>query len=251
MKFSFITLFPGLITCYTETSIIGRAVQNRLIEVETVNPRDFTKNPHRKVDDSPYGGGSGMVIACQPVYDAFLSLQPLTARTAILMTSPMGRTFDHAFAQTLAQMEQVVLLCGHYEGFDHRIHDLIPDMTLVSVGDFVLTGGELPSLCILDAVTRLIPGSVQKYASVESDSFYNGLLDYPHYTRPPEYGGITVPPVLLSGNHAEIEKWRHQEALRLTLQYRPDLLQKRSLSPREQQWINRLENSDGPENQKC
>jgi tRNA (guanine37-N1)-methyltransferase len=224
MKFSILTLFPEIIDAYANASIIGRAQKNNVIEVAAVNFRDFTHDPHRKVDDSPFGGGSGMVLTCQPVEDAFQSLLPLREPARVLMTTPAGRRFDHAFAVELSQCEQIVILCGHYEGFDERIHQLIPQIEEVSIGDFVLTGGELPALCIVDAVTRLIPGAVQKFSSVEADSFYTGLLDYPHYTRPAEYKGLKVPDVLLSGNHAAIEQWRQAQALEKTRQSRPDLL---------------------------
>jgi tRNA (guanine37-N1)-methyltransferase len=224
MKFSILTLFPEIINAYANASIIGRAQKSNVIEVEAVNFRDFTHDSHRKVDDSPFGGGSGMVLTCQPVEDAFQSLLPLKEPTRVLMTTPAGRRFDHAFAVELSQCEQIVILCGHYEGFDERIHQLIPRIEEVSIGDFVLTGGELPALCIVDAVTRLIPGAVQKFSSVEADSFYTGLLDYPHYTRPAEYKGLKVPDVLLSGNHAAIEQWRQAQALEKTRQSRPDLL---------------------------
>jgi tRNA (guanine37-N1)-methyltransferase len=224
MKFSVLSLFPELIESYTQASIVGRARSAGLIDVEVVNPRDFTRNKHRKVDDIPYGGGSGMVLACQPVDDAFQSLQPLLQPARVLLTSPAGRRFDHAFALELAQAGQIVLLCGHYEGFDERLMQLIPGVEEVSIGDFVLTGGELAALTIIDAVTRLVPGAVQKFSSVEADSFYAGLLDYPHYTRPAEYKGLSVPEVLLSGNHAAIDAWRQQQALEKTHRCRPDLL---------------------------
>ncbi len=224
MKFSVLTLFPELIQQYTDTSILGRAKDAGVISVEIINPRDFTTDPHKKVDDAPYGGGSGMVLRCQPIDDAFQTLLPLAEPSRVLLTSPAGRRLDHAFAQELARCEQVVILCGHYEGFDERITQLIPNLEEVSIGDYVLTGGELPALCVIDAVTRLLPGAVQKFSSVENDSFYEGLLDYPHFTRPAEYKGLTVPEVLLSGNHPAIEKWRHQEALERTRLRRPDLL---------------------------
>lgn len=225
MKFSILTLFPDLIDTYTQTSIIGRARKAGLIEVDAVNFRDFSTDPHKKVDDSPFGGGSGMVLSCQPIESAWQSLLPLRQPARILMTSPAGRCLDHAFVRELSECKQLVILCGHYEGFDERIKQLIPEIEEVSIGDFVLTGGELPALCIIDAVTRLIPGAVQKFSSVEADSFYDGLLDYPHYTRPAEYKGLKVPDVLLSGNHAEIEKWRKEQALEKTRRLRPDLLE--------------------------
>lgn len=224
MKFSILTLFPDVITVYASTSIIGRAQKAGLIRVDAINFREFSADPHRKVDDSPFGGGSGMVLTCQPVESAFASLLPLEQPARVLMTSPAGRRLDQDMAKELADARQLVLLCGHYEGFDERIKQLIPEIEEVSIGDFVLTGGELPALCIVDAVTRMIPGAVQKFSSVEADSFYDGLLDYPHYTRPAEYKGFKVPDILLGGNHAEIERWRHAQALARTQQRRPDLL---------------------------
>lgn len=224
MKFSVMTLFPDLVTQYTDTSILGRAKEAGVITVDAVNPRNFTTDPHKKVDEPPYGGGSGMVMTCQPIDDAFQSLLPLAEPSRVLLTSPAGRRFDHAFAKDLSTCGHVVILCGHYEGFDERILQLIPNIEEVSVGDYVLTGGELPALSIIDAVTRLLPGAVQKFSSVEHDSFYNGLLDYPHYTRPADYKGLKVPDVLMSGNHPAIEKWRQEQALERTKQRRPDLL---------------------------
>lgn len=224
MKFSVLSLFPDLVDAYVNTSIIGRANASGVISVNVVNPRDFSTDPHKKVDDSPYGGGSGMVLACQPLEAAFESLLPLEEPARVLLTTPTGRRFDHAMAKELSEAKQIVIFCGHYEGFDERIKQLIPNLEEVSMGDYVLTGGELPALSMIDAVTRLLPGAVQKFSSVESDSFYNGLLDYPHYTRPAEYKGHKVPDVLLSGDHAKIAEWRHQQSLERTRQTRPDLL---------------------------
>ncbi len=225
MQFSILTLFPEIIDAYASASIMGRARKNGVIDVQAINIRDFTTDPHKKVDDSPFGGGSGMVLACQPVESAFESLLPLQEPARVLITTPAGRKFDHPFALELSQCKQLVILCGHYEGFDERIMQLIPGIEEVSIGDFVLTGGELPALCMMDAITRLLPGAVQKFSSVEADSFYDGLLDYPHYTRPAEYKGLRAPDVLLSGNHAEIAKWRKAQALQKTKLARPDLLE--------------------------
>ena len=225
MKISILTLFPEVIQAYANASIMGRAARSGVISVEAVNIRDFSADPHHKVDDSPFGGGSGMVMACQPVESAFESLLPLQEPARVLLTTPTGRRFDHGMAVELSQCSQLVMLCGHYEGFDERIKLLIPRIEEVSLGDFVLTGGELPALCIADAVTRLLPGAVQKFSSVEADSFYDGLLDYPHYTRPAEYKNLKVPDVLLSGNHAAIAQWRREQSLQKTRQLRPDLLQ--------------------------
>ena len=225
VKFSVLTLFPELIETYTTTSIIGRAVANGTIQVEAINPRNFTTNKHKKVDDTPYGGGAGMVLTCQPVIDAYRSLLPLNPKAKVILTSPAGKQFTHNLAMEWAKTaDQLVILCGHYEGFDHRIFDLIPEIEEVSVGDFVVTGGELPALVMIDTISRLVEGCVQTKESVENDSFYNGLLDFPHYTKPAVFEGLEVPPVLLSGNHAEIEQWRKAQALARTQALRPDLL---------------------------
>jgi tRNA (guanine37-N1)-methyltransferase len=224
LRFSILTLFPAIIEAYASASIVGRAQQAGVIDVKAVNFRDFSMDPRHKVDDSPFGGGSGMVLSCQPLESAYDSLLPLAEPARVLMTAPIGRRFDHAFARELADCRQIVVFCGHYEGFDERLRDLIPRMEEVSIGDFVLTGGELPALCLLDAITRLLPGAVQKFSSVEADSFYHGLLDHPHYTRPASYKGLEVPDVLLSGNHAAIAQWRQEQALERTQRLRPDLL---------------------------
>ncbi|WP_373533140.1 tRNA (guanosine(37)-N1)-methyltransferase TrmD [Vampirovibrio sp.] len=224
MKFSILTLFPEIIDAYASASIMGRACKQGVIEVKAINFRDFTTDPHRKVDDSPFGGGSGMVLTCQPLESAFESLLPLQQPARVLMTTPTGRRFDHAFALELSEAQQLVIFCGHYEGFDERIKGLIPQIEEVSIGDYVLTGGELPALSMMDAITRLLPGAVQKFTSVQADSFYDGLLDHPHYTRPAEYKGLKVPDVLLSGNHAAIQQWRKAQSEERTRRLRPDLL---------------------------
>ncbi len=203
------------------TSIMGRACEKKIIQIQTINPRDFTTDSHRTVDDSPYGGGPGMVMRCEPLIKAYRSLE---APGRTLMTSPMGQIFNQPFAKSLTESEQVTMICGHYEGIDARIMDLIPNLELVSLGDFVMTGGELAALAIMDATTRLLPGALGKDESSEEESFSEGLLEYPHYTRPQEFEGLPVPEVLLSGNHAEIAKWRHQQAFENTQKFRPDLL---------------------------
>ncbi len=241
MRFSILSLFPELIESYCETSIIGRGQKAGLIELEVVNPRDFAEGPHRKVDDSPYGGGSGMVMMCEPMEKAYQSLKPfdpeIEGKRCVLLTSPTGKKLDQRRVKDLATYSQIVILCGHYEGIDDRIQSLIPEIEEISIGDFVLTGGELPALCLVDSVSRMLPGVVQKFSSVESDSFYNGLLDHPHYTRPAIYKGLPVPEVLLSGNHQEIDKWRRRESLRLTWLQRQELLDELELSEEERNWI--------------
>jgi len=222
MKYDVITLFPEIITHYCSFSIPGRAVKQGVITVNTINPRDFTHDVHKKVDDTPYGGGAGMVLMCEPFYDAFESAEKLENYAAILLT-PQGQPFNQEKAEELAQKDQIILMCGHYEGFDERIRAL-PGITEVSIGDFVLTGGELPALCIIDAVTRLIPGVLGKDESAYEESFTGGLLEYPHYTRPYDFRGMKVPEVLLSGNHKKIAEWRREQAIKRTQEKRPDLL---------------------------
>jgi tRNA (guanine37-N1)-methyltransferase len=225
--FYFLTLFPDMIQAYLDSSLMKRAIEKGLFQVTVLNIRSFTTSAHHKVDDTPYGGGAGMVLMCQPVLDAFRSIegQLRPNRTKLLMTSPAGAVFKHATAKHWAESAlDFVFFCGHYEGFDARLLELIPGIEEVSVGDFVLTGGELPALAMLDAVARFIPQVVKEASSVENDSFYKGLLDFPHYTKPAVYEGVAVPDVLLSGNHAAIDAWRQNEALKKTQRVRPDLL---------------------------
>ena len=224
MKFTVLTLFPELVSANLSQSILKRAVEKGIIEVEIINPRDFTKDKHKKVDDTPYGGGAGMLLAVQPYYDAYLSIdKSLNPRTFV--TTPSGRTYDQNFANELSEEKHIIILCGHYEGFDQRLLDLIKPEE-VSIGDYVLTGGELPALCMIDSVTRLLEGAIGNEESAEFDSFQTGLLEHPHYTKPREYEGLTVPEVLLNGNHKEIDEWRFLKQLEVTKQKRPDLLEK-------------------------
>ena len=224
MKFTVLTLFPELVSANLSQSILKRAVEKGVIEVEIINPRDFTKDKHKKVDDTPYGGGAGMLLAVQPFYDAYLSIdKSLNPRTFI--TTPSGKTYDQNFANELSKEEHVIILCGHYEGFDQRLLDLVKPEE-VSIGDYVLTGGELPALCMIDSVTRLLDGAIGNEESAEFDSFQTGLIEHPHYTKPREYEGLEVPEVLLNGNHKEIDEWRFLKQLEVTKQKRPDLLEK-------------------------
>ncbi|NLF82508.1 MAG: tRNA (guanosine(37)-N1)-methyltransferase TrmD [Candidatus Gastranaerophilales bacterium] len=222
MRFDVITLFPDIISNYCSFSIPGRAQREGIITVNTVNPRDFTHDVHKKVDDTPYGGGAGMVLMCQPFYDAYESIEQAENSLQILL-SPQGNVFNQAMAKDFSKKDQIIMMCGHYEGFDERIR-MIPNIIEVSIGDFVLTGGELPALCIIDAVMRLIPGALGKDESALEESFSEGLLEYPHYTRPYDFRGMKVPDILLSGNHKEIAKWRREQALFRTTQKRPDLI---------------------------
>lgn len=221
MRFDVITLFPDMILDYCSQSIIGRAIESQIIYINTVNPREYTEDKHKKVDDTPYGGGAGMVLMAQPYVDAYESV-PKFEKTKTIMLSPQGQPLNDKKVNELAQYEQLILLCGHYEGFDERIRDIIHPEE-ISIGDFVLTGGELPALCLIDSVSRKVDGTLGKIESAEDDSFSNGLLEYPHYTRPREYRGFKVPEVLLNGNHAEIEKYRYEQQIERTKSRRPDL----------------------------
>ena len=223
MKFTVLTLFPELVAANLSQSILKRAVEKGIIEVEIINPRDFTKDKHKKVDDTPYGGGAGMLLAVQPFYDAYLSIdKSLKPRTFI--TTPSGKIYNQDVANELSKEKHIIILCGHYEGFDERLIELIKPEE-ISIGDYVLTGGELPALCIIDSVTRLLEGAIGNEESAEFDSFQTGLLEHPHYTKPREYEGLEVPEVLLNGNHKEIDEWRFLKQLEITKQKRPDLLE--------------------------
>ena len=245
MRFICLSLFPEVITSYATSSLLGKAQAKGLLSVETLNPRDFTHNKHRKVDDVPYGGGPGMVLACQPVLSAYQHVAPsLPTAHRVVFTSPAGRPFTQAMAKQWASTQQaLVFVCGHYEGYDERLLHLLPHAEEVSLGDFVMTGGELAALCMVDAVSRWIPQVVQQAQSVAEDSFSGEgppLLDYPHYTRPAIVEGLAVPEVLLNGNHAAIAQWRKEEALRRTALRRPDLLAGVPFSPSEQAFLDAL-----------
>lgn len=224
MKFDVLTLFPEFIKSYCDCSIIKRAILSEIIEVNTVNPRDYTHDKHRHVDDTPYGGGAGMVLMAEPYVEAYESIDKNTKCCTIMMT-PQGKPFSNEIAKELSEYEQIIILCGHYEGYDERIRDIIHPKE-ISIGDFVLTGGELPALCIIDCVSRKLEGVLGKIESAQSDSFEDGLLEYPQYTKPREYRGLCVPKVLLNGNHQEIAKFRHQKMLERTKERRPDLYEK-------------------------
>lgn len=228
MRFDVLTLFPEMIDSYCDCSILKRAIENKVIEVNSVNPRDYSANKHKKVDDTPYGGGAGMVLSAQPFVDAYESVEKLPKYLTIMLT-PQGEVFDDKMGNDFAQYDQIIMLCGHYEGFDERIKEIIQPKE-VSIGDFVLTGGELPALCVIDSVSRKLDGTLGHIESAQNDSFTNGLLEHPQYTKPRVYRGLNVPEVLLNGNHAEIEKFRHEKSLEQTKQKRPDLYEKWSNS---------------------
>ncbi len=224
MRFDVLTLFPELIQSHMDFSIMKRAADDGIISVNTVNPRDFTLDKHKKVDDTPYGGGAGMVLMPQPYVDAYNSVEKQENSITLMMT-PQGEPFCDSIANELAKYEQIIILCGHYEGFDERIRDIIKPRE-ISIGDFVLTGGELPALCIIDSVSRKIEGTLGKIESAHDDSFSDGLLEYPQYTKPREYMGYKVPDVLLNGNHKLIEEYRTEQKILRTQKKRPDLYKK-------------------------
>ena len=222
MRFDILTLFPEMIIGACSHSIIKRAVQSKIIEINTVNPRDYTLDKHKKVDDTPYGGGAGMVLMPQPYVDAYEAIEKFDNNITLLM-SPQGKRFNNDICKKLSAYNQIIILCGHYEGFDERIRKIINPCE-ISLGDYVLTGGELPALCIIDSISRKLDGTLGKPESARNDSFENGLLDYPQYTKPREYRGLKVPDVLLGGNHALISEYRKNEQLKRTRERRPDLL---------------------------
>ena len=224
MRFDILTLFPEMIENACSHSIIARAVEEKKISINTINPRNYTQSKHKKVDDTPYGGGAGMVLMCQPFLDALKSVEKLENSETIILT-PQGEPFNNEMAKEFSKKEQLIMICGHYEGFDERIR-ILSNAKEVSIGDFVLTGGELPALCILDSTVRFIDGVLGKIDSADYDSFEDGLLEYPQYTKPREYEGLNVPEVLLNGNHAEIAKWRKEQQISKTQKMRPDLWEK-------------------------
>ncbi|MEW6687285.1 MAG: tRNA (guanosine(37)-N1)-methyltransferase TrmD [Candidatus Edwardsbacteria bacterium] len=225
-----ITIFPEIFHAYLGEGILKRAIKKKLIEVKVHNLRDYSKNRHRTVDDYPYGGGAGMVMKPEPFFAAIEALCPETTKRRVIMLSPAGKKFDQDMALELSrERRQLIFLCGRYEAIDERVRIALVDDE-ISIGDYILTGGELPALVIIDAIARLIPGVLGDERSAGEDSFSSGILDYPHYTRPPVFMDMAVPEVLLSGNHKEIWRWRRKEALRRTLERRPELLEKSRLS---------------------
>jgi tRNA (guanine37-N1)-methyltransferase len=238
MRVEVLTIFPELFRTFLDTSLVGRAVERGLLDVNVHDLRDFTEDRHRSVDDEPYGGGGGMVMTAPPWVRAVREVSGGRRPWRVLL-SPQGRRLDEAKVRELAAREELVLLCGRYEGIDERVRRLVVDEE-VSIGDYVLSGGELPAMVVIEAVSRQVPGVVGLTKSVAEDSFRRGLLDHPHYTRPPEVEGVGVPDVLLSGNHAEIERWREREALRATWEKRPDLLEGAELTEEQKKELARL-----------
>lgn len=239
MKIDILSLFPEMFDGFLNTSIIKRAIDASLVEVHIHDFREFSQNKHKKVDDYPYGGGQGMVLMCQPIIDCLKSV--VTDESLVILMSPQGRTLCQSYSQKLSLEKHLVIICGHYEGFDERIRDYV-DLEL-SIGDYVLTGGELASMVVCDSVIRLLEGAIRE-TSHEDDSFSEGLLEYPQYTRPYEYDGNTVPDVLMSGHHENIRKWRLQQSLLKTYRKRPDLLEKKTLTDEEKKMLMQIKKKD-------
>jgi tRNA (guanine37-N1)-methyltransferase len=243
MRFDVFTLFPEIFIPYINSSILDRARQHGLIEVGLHDIRSFTTDRHHVTDDAPYGGGGGMVMKPEPVFDAVEAVLGSPPNCPVILLTPQGRVFDQKIAQELSGQAHIALLCGHYEGIDERIRThLVTDE--ISIGDYVLTGGELPALSIIDAVTRLLPGALGDPTGAADDSHASGLLEYPHYTRPPEYRGWPVPEVLMSGNHAEIARWRREQALLRTFQRRPDMLKRTPLSASDLKMLKKIQKDE-------
>ena len=237
MNFHILTLFPDMVMDGLNTSIIGRAVNNGLLSIEAVNIRVYAFNKHQSVDDYPYGGGAGMLMQAEPVYQAYEAVAgKLGKKPRLVYLSPQGHTFNQQMAEKLAQEEELILLCGHYEGIDERVlEEIVTDY--VSIGDYVLTGGELPAMVMVDAISRLVPGVLHNDVSAEFESFQDNLLEYPQYSRPEVWHDKSVPKVLLSGHHANIEKWRREQSILRTKKRRPDLLEKCELTEAEKKWL--------------
>jgi tRNA (guanine37-N1)-methyltransferase len=241
LRIDFVTIFPRMFDRFVAEGVIARGIKQGLIDVRVWDLREFASDKHRSTDDEAYGGGPGMVMLAEPVLKCVDAIRAEARDPHIVMTSPQGRTFTQEMARELSRYDRIVILCGRYEGFDERIRiSLQPDE--ISIGDFVVSGGELPAMLIADAAGRMIPGVVGNAGSVEEDSFFSGLLDYPHYTRPEELRGMRVPDILLSGHHEKIRQWRKEQSLRRTLQFRPDLLEKTELDDEAREILRKIEN---------
>ncbi|WP_339145789.1 MULTISPECIES: tRNA (guanosine(37)-N1)-methyltransferase TrmD [unclassified Sutcliffiella] len=246
MKIDILSIFPEMFKGVLESSILKKAAEKGAVEYSVTDFREFADNKHKTVDDYPYGGGAGMVLKAQPIFDAVLSLtegQPSVKKPRVILMCPQGERYTQKKAEELAEEEHLIFICGHYEGYDERIREhVVTDE--ISIGDYVLTGGELASMVIVDSVVRLLPDVLGKAASHEQDSFSTGLLEHPHYTRPADFRGMKVPDVLLSGNHAHIENWRTKESLRRTWSRRPDLFNMYPLTEEQQEWLQEIKKED-------
>lgn len=240
MKITIMTLFPEMCNAVLDESIIGRARKSGIIEIDTVNIRDFTHDKHNRVDDAPYGGGMGMLMQTQPIYDCFASLCSEDGKKPhLIYMSAQGKTLTQSRVKELSQLDNIAILCGHYEGVDERIIEEIVDEE-ISIGDYVLTGGELPALILSDSIARMIDGVLPNDEAKELESHYSGLLEYPQYTRPPEWHGRRVPDILLSGHHGNIDKWRREKSLERTLERRPDMLKSAELTKKDREYLAKL-----------
>lgn len=237
MKINIMTLFPEMCEAVLSESIIGRAREKGFVEIECVNIRDYTTDKHNRVDDAPYGGGMGMLMQVQPIDDCYKAIcEKSGKKSRLIYMSPCGEVLTQEKVKELASLDEITLLCGHYEGVDRRVIDSLVDEE-ISVGDYVLTGGELPALILSDAISRMLPGVLPNDEAKELESHYNGLLEYPQYTRPYEWNGMKVPDVLISGHHGNIEKWRREQSLLMTAKYRPDMLRKAELSESDKKFL--------------
>ena len=246
MRFHILTLFPDMVEQGLHTSIIGRAVEKGLLAIEAVNIRDYTVDKHKKVDDYPYGGGAGMVMQAQPIYDAYLSIvEKIGYRPRTIYLTPQGPLFTQQAAKEFALEEDVILLCGHYEGVDERVlEEIVTDY--ISIGDYVLTGGELPAMVLVDAISRMVPGVLKNQESGETESLEGNLLEYPQYSRPEVWHDKKVPEILMSGHHANIEKWRREQSVIRTAKNRPDLLEKAELTEKEKKLAKEIQRDGQP-----
>ena len=230
MRIDILTLFPEMCEAFLSESIIGRARKNNYVDIECHNIRDYTKDKHNRVDDAPYGGGMGMILSAQPVFDCVNAVKEKCETTPrIIYMSPKGQIFNQQKAAELSKLDNIILLCGHYEGIDERVLESVVDEK-ISIGDFVVTGGEIPAVTVADAVCRMLPGVLSDDVCFSEESHFNGLLEYPQYTRPAEWNGIKVPEILLSGHHKNIERWRREKSLEITLNKRPDMLEKADIT---------------------
>ncbi|MFR0985711.1 tRNA (guanosine(37)-N1)-methyltransferase TrmD [Frisingicoccus sp.] len=248
MRFHVMTLFPDMVSGGLRTSITGRAIENHIFELNIVNIRDYSKDKHKHVDDYPYGGGAGMVMQPGPVYDCYQDIvKDMDKKPRVIYMTPQGKVFSQSIAEELSEEEELIFLCGHYEGIDERVlEEIVTDE--LSIGDYVLTGGELPAMVMIDSISRLIPGVLNNDDSAEYESFQDGLLEYPQYTRPETFMDKKVPSVLLSGHHGNIEKWRREQSLKRTLLRRPELLETAELTDNDKKTLKKLrKNLDFPE----
>ena len=243
MRIDIMTLFPEMCERVLSESVIGRSRESGLVEINCVNIRDYSKDKHRRVDDATYGGGLGMLMQVDPIYDCFCDLEEkIGSRPHLIYMSPQGKTLTQERVKELSQMDNIAILCGHYEGVDERVIEEIVDEE-ISIGDYVLTGGELPALVLADSISRMLPGVLAEDAAFEEESHYNSLLEYPQYTRPYEWHGKKVPDVLISGHHANINKWRREQSLMRTYYRRPDLLETAELDKKDKQFLESLKNT--------